>query len=210
MLEESKRRRQEQIEDAAYDMLRTKGYAGTSMLSIAKLAKASNETLYRWYGDKLGLFRSLVHRNAAKIKLLLEQSIGNETQAEITLRAVGPILLALLTNERAVSLNRAAAADSTGALGAALSEAGRESIAPLIAQVLERGREEKVFHFDDTADAIDLYLGLLIGDLQIRRAIGRLAPLGDDAITQRADRAYLWFCQIVQNGPSTPKETTQN
>ena len=57
MREEKKSLRQQQIEDAAYEVLEAKGYDGTSMLGIARQARASNETLYNWYGDKQGLFQ---------------------------------------------------------------------------------------------------------------------------------------------------------
>ena len=60
MRSEKKQARHEAITKAAYAQLAKNGYDGTSMLSIAKAAKASNETLYRWYGDKQGLFAAMV------------------------------------------------------------------------------------------------------------------------------------------------------
>ncbi|WP_237352646.1 TetR family transcriptional regulator [Rhizobium leguminosarum] len=42
------------------------------MLDIAKAAKASNETLYRWYGDKNGLFQTMVESNARATKTALD------------------------------------------------------------------------------------------------------------------------------------------
>ena len=51
------------IEQAAYELIDEFGYDGISMLKIAKRAKASNETLYKWYGDKKGLFSALVETN---------------------------------------------------------------------------------------------------------------------------------------------------
>ncbi|MCP4433742.1 MAG: TetR/AcrR family transcriptional regulator, partial [Gammaproteobacteria bacterium] len=53
--EEIRSARQYRIEEATYELLAESGYHACSMLSIAKRAKASNETLYRWYGDKVGL-----------------------------------------------------------------------------------------------------------------------------------------------------------
>ena len=55
MKSETRTERQKQIESAAYLVLEKKGFSGASMLAIAKQAKASNETLYRWYKDKNGL-----------------------------------------------------------------------------------------------------------------------------------------------------------
>lgn len=194
---ENKLNRQNQIEQAAYAVLREKGYTGTSMLSIAKRARASNETLYRWYGDKLGLFRSLIERNAKVVKNLLETQITSGAQPLDTLRALGPELLSLLTSERAIGLNQAAAADQTGELGAALSEMGRETIAPLISQTLEKARADGVLAFDDTDETTDLYLSLLVGDLQIRRAIGRISEPRSEFIKKRAQSSYSHFITLV-------------
>lgn len=175
MRDETRLIRQQQIEQAAYQVLEAKGYAGTSMLSIARKARASNETLYNWYGDKAGLFKALVTRNADEVKKLLEAQLESNDDPLETLRMVGPKLLALLTGARAVALNRAAAADPSGELGSAIAQAGRETIAPLIGSVLERARDYGYVAFDSTKDAVDLYISLLVGDLQIRRVIGRMA-----------------------------------
>lgn len=173
MREENRSIRQQQIEAAAYEVLEAKGYGGTSMLGIAKRARASNETLYNWYGDKQGLFLALVTRNAAEVKTHLEAELKTDHDALSILGSLGPKLLDLLTGDRAVALNRAAAADPSGELGATLSKAGRETVFPLLEKVLQRARSEGQLSFDETSAAVGLYLDLLIGDLQIRRVIGR-------------------------------------
>jgi AcrR family transcriptional regulator len=50
--------RRERIEKAAYDVLAETGYKGASLLLIAQRASVSNETLYRWYGNKQGQMRA--------------------------------------------------------------------------------------------------------------------------------------------------------
>nr|MEC9418796.1 TetR family transcriptional regulator [Pseudomonadota bacterium] len=54
MRAEARERRKAAIEAAAIELLLDQGYDNLSMLAVAKKAKASNETLYRWYGDKTG------------------------------------------------------------------------------------------------------------------------------------------------------------
>ena len=197
MREEKRSIRQHQIETAAYKVLETKGYGGTSMLSIARQARASNETLYNWYGDKQGLFLALVTRNAAEVKSHLEAELKTDNDALSILATLGPKLLDLLTGNRAVALNRAAAADSSGELGATLSKAGRESVLPLLEQVFLRAKTEGQLTFDETGDAVSLYLDLLIGDLQIRRVIGR-QPRPSKALRQeRATRAVRHLRQLL-------------
>lgn len=189
MRDENRAIRQQQIEAAAYQVLEAKGYGGTSMLAIAKQARASNETLYNWYGDKQGLFQALVTRNAAEVKDHLEAELKSDHDALSILGTLGPKLLDLLTGDRAVALNRAAAADSTGELGATLSKAGREAVFPLLEQVLLRAREERRLCFETSGEAVGLYLDLLIGDLQIRRVIGRQPRPSRAARQARSERA---------------------
>ena len=189
MREEKRARRQEQIESAAYKVLEARGYAGTSMQAIAKQAHASNETLYNWYSDKHGLFKALVSRNAEEVKAHLEGELDSDHDALSILRTLGPKLLRLLTSDRAVALNRAAAADSSHELGATLSMAGREAIFPLLEEVLLRARRDKQLVFQHAGDAVGLYLDLLIGDLQIRRVIGRLQSPSPEFCEERSMRA---------------------
>lgn len=202
MRDEHRSLRQAEIEQAAYAVLDDKGYEAMSMLAVARAARASNETLYNWYGDKTGLFRALVRRNAAEVKALLEAEIATGGDALATLGRVGPVLLALVTSDRAVALNRAAAADPTGELGRAIAAEGRETVAPLIAAVLAQGRAKGQFAFDDLAMACETYLGLLIGDLQIRRVVGRMPQPDADVMAQRAAMALRHLLRLFC--PSDP------
>jgi len=197
MREETRSLRQEQIETAAYEMLEEKGYAGTSMQGIARRARASNETLYSWYGDKLGLFKALVTRNAAEVKSLLESELSAARDGLSILELFGPKLLMLLLGDRAIALNRAAAADPSGVLGATLSEAGRESVFPLVVKVLEAARQQGQLSFDQTPPIVGLYFDLLIGDLQIRRVIGRVPAPSPDFCVARSERAIALLRQIL-------------
>jgi AcrR family transcriptional regulator len=195
MREETKKRRHEAIAAAAYTLLAEKGYDGASMLSIAKMAKASNETLYRWYGDKQGLFRALVQDNAALIADQLGQAISRNDDPMQTLTRVAPVFLSMLLGERAVLLNRAAASEPTGELGAALSAGGREVVQPLFKDVMMGIAK------GDNAQAEMLtgaFLGLLVGDLQIKRVIGVHPVLTPIQIDARVTGALHLFSKLVE------------
>jgi AcrR family transcriptional regulator len=201
MRDETRSIRQDQIEQAAYAVLDARGYAGTSMLAIARAAKASNETLYNWYGDKTGLFAALVRRNAAEVKTLLSEQIAVGGDAVETMARVGPLLLQLVTSDRAVALNRAAAADPTGDLGRTIAAEGRDTVAPLITAVILQGRAQGQLAFDDPAMACDIWLGLLIGDIQIRRVVGRMPQPAPAALAARADAALRHFLRLFAPAP---------
>ncbi len=179
--------RAQQIEEAAYRVLEAKGYAGMTMLAVAKEAKASNETLYRWYGDRTGLFAALITRNTALVRAALEAAQDDDPMAELT--RLAPALLGMLIGPRAVALNRAAAADKTGTLGKTLGQAGRDRVFPWILSVMDRTIAAGYFSGPPEALA-DSFLSLLIGDWQVRRVTGAMPPPDADAIETRA-RATL-------------------
>ena len=138
----------------------------------------------------------MVANNAIQIRETLEAALTQETSAIETLLLVGPALLRMLTGDRAVALNQAAAADPSGNLGKALAQTGRDSVAPLICQTLERARHTGALSFDDPQTATDLYLGLLIGDLQLRRVTGQTHAPDTQQINQRAKRAVEILLQV--------------
>ncbi len=185
MREDNRALRREQIEAAAYALLAEKGFQNMSMLAVSKAAKASNETLYRWYGDKIGLFKALIATNAERVAVRLRAAFDKSSQLDRTLAEIGPVLLSMLLGDRAVALNRAAAADASGVLGEALAEEGRGKVFPLMVdlfgKLVARGKLT-----GNPAELAALYIDLLVGDLQIRRATGALGPLRDRVIEDRA------------------------
>ncbi|MGI6855041.1 TetR/AcrR family transcriptional regulator [Mesorhizobium sp. 1B3] len=196
--------RRKRIEDAAYAVLCESGYKSTSLLSVARQASASNETLYNWYGNKQGLFRSLIEENAREARKLLSDALTEAHDPLATVWALGPILLALVTSNRAVALNRAAAADvaETHSLGPSISELGRETIRPLLSELLGRAAHEGLIACTDPDHAVDIYFRLLIGDLQIRRVIGVLPELTPTEIEERAEGAMILFVRLFAPTPT--------
>ncbi|MEZ5876446.1 MAG: TetR/AcrR family transcriptional regulator [Tepidamorphaceae bacterium] len=197
MREETREQRRLEIEAAAYELLEAHGYDGFSMLSVAKAAKASNETLYRWYGDKQGLFKAMVQRNAADVKALLEAAANTGRPPLETLSRLGPLLLKLLAGNKAIALNRAAAADPSGELGATISQAGRQAVMPLIVRVFQSAMETGALSKGQPEEAAETYLGLLVGDMQVRRMIGAIEEPADSALRERSERAFAAITRLL-------------
>lgn len=198
MREENQQKRRAQIEQAAYDLFEQKGYAGTSMLSVAKRAKASNETLYRWYGDKHGLFLSLIERNLTQIREVLQPEMQTGNDPLKTLESLGPKLLGVLVDSRAIALNRAAAADSSGALGQALAMGGRDTVVPMIQSIFSELINQTAAKSLTKSEAAEVYVNLLVGDLQIRRVIGVVPALTAAEIEARSARACRMVMKLLR------------
>ncbi|MCC5779182.1 TetR/AcrR family transcriptional regulator [Nitratireductor sp. B36] len=193
MREETRVERQAQIERAAYRLLHERGYGGTSMLAIAREARASNETLYRWYGDKNGLFKTMVEANAQETREALQRAIETGEDPLQCLENVAPVLLSMLLGEKAVLLNRAAAADESGELGRAIAAGGRSAVAPLVEQLLRQACEDGSLDVLSPSAAAEQFFSLLIGDLQIRRVIGVLPEPQPDFVVERVSNAMMAF-----------------
>lgn len=184
--------RRRQIETAAFELLAEKGFRSTSMLQIAKRASASNQTLYAWYGNKQTLFQNLIEENARNIKDLLHAALDRRSDPMEALRALGPMFLAFTTGEKAIIVNRAAITDAgeTGLLGEAIDRGARQDMFGLITAIMEQLIETGRFAPDvEPADAAETYVSLLMGEVPMRQALGRLDPLTDAECRARADRA---------------------
>lgn len=178
--------RQAEIEEAAYALLATKGGKATSMLEVAKRARASNQTLYRWYGDKNGLFLAMVESNAARAAQMLQAALAGQQDLDALLETLGPTLLDIILSDRAVALNRAAAASAHDdqTLGKAIATGGRQAIAALLSSVIQ-----KAYPKADGQVGADIYLDLLVGDAQIKRVVGAEATVSAPQVAARAKRA---------------------
>lgn len=184
-------RRLAAIKEAAFEILAEKGYKAASMLEIARRAKASNETLYKWFGNKQALFKAVVEDNAREARELLEKALSDGSDPIDALSRLGPVLLEIVTGEKAIALNRAAAGDvfETATLGGTIADYGRETILPLLTAVFERAGKEGMLAIDDPREAAETYVNLLIGDLQIRRVIGVSPPPARKQAEARTARA---------------------
>lgn len=156
----------------------------------AKAAKAANETLYSWYGDKKGLMATLIARSTDLVRAALTGLAPAQPLDRLSL--IGPALLAMVLGPRAVALNRAAAADPSGGLGRSLSQGGRETVAPLIASLMDDSPLK-----GDPALLTQLYLTLLIGDLQIRRVTGAMPPPDQALCNTRAAEALAHLRRLA-------------
>lgn len=197
MRQEARAKREAEIHAAAARLVAERGYGATSMLTIAKAARASNETLYRWYGDKLGLFKSMVVANTGAAKGTLDEALAGGKNPIETLTAIAPVLLNLVLSERAISLNRAAAADETGELGAAIAAGGRDALLPLIVGLMEEAMLRGEIDAPTPEVAAGWYFSLLIGDQQVRRVNRVIAEPTAAQVEERAQSALEAFRRLT-------------
>lgn len=190
--------RRDAIMDITVELLAERGYRETSMLEVARRASASKETLYAWFGDKRGLFEAIIRRNAETVQSVLARHLEEDASPQVALKAFGAALLTLLLGDSAVAINRAAISEarSDPLLAQALASAGREATLPAFIRFLEQSRDRHAWAIADASEAAETFLGLLLGDIQVRRLLGLVPPLSEEAIKSRAARATQTFLRL--------------
>lgn len=184
--------------DIAVEVLSERGYRDASMLEVARRASASKETLYAWFGDKQGLLEALINRNAQRVQSVLAGHLDGKASPQRLLVEFGCALLDLLLGDSAVALNRAAISEakSDPTLARLLASAGRQSVLPSFIRLLEMHAESGALKLDDPPRAAEDFLGLLLGDAQVRRLLGVMVPPGKAQIAARSTRATRAFLKL--------------
>jgi AcrR family transcriptional regulator len=194
----SRDRRRDEILDVAVTVLAKRGYREATMLEVAQTAAASKETLYAWFGDKRGLFEAVIQRNAEDLQGLLARHLEGDTPTEEVLVDFGQTLLELLLGDSSVAINRAAIAEvhTDPSLARILSNSGRDATLPGFVRFLEMQGVNGALQIEDAPKAAEDFLGLLLGDSQVRRLLD-LSPAPKKAqIRARAGRATNNFLRL--------------
>lgn len=189
------------ILDVAAKVLAERGYRDTTMLEVAKRASASKETLYAWFGDKLGLFEAVIRRNAVRVRVALNGHLDCESPVEATLTDFGRALATHLLCDNAVAINRAAISEACSgpALANSLARVGREPIRRAFVGYLEQCRARGFLDIEDVAEAADTFVGLLLGDVQTQRLLGYGYAPSEADIDDRATRATARFLRLYRD-----------
>lgn len=193
--------RRAHILDVAAKVLAERGYRDTTMLEVARRSSASKETLYAWFGDKLGLFEAVIRRNAGRVRLALNGHLDGETSVESALTDFGSALAFHLLCDNAVAINRAAISEARSgpSLAGSLAKLGREPIHRAFVRYLEQCNARGLVQVDDPNEAVDTFVGLLLGEAPTLRLLGVVEAPCDAHIKGRAARAAEKFLRLYRD-----------
>lgn len=181
--------RRDEVLDAALAELIAVGYERVTTEAVARRASASKQTLYRWFGDREGIFTALIARNGDAVAATLGVD-RLEGDAAPVLRTFGRALLRLLLGPESVALNRAAMASPE--LAAALRASGRGRVEPVMtAWLADRDREGELW-VPRPDEAFTTLIGLVVADRQVRVLLGEEPPRAADRDAW-ADRGVAQF-----------------
>lgn len=195
-LETDPDKRREEILTAAFALFVEKGYHGTTMLDIARRAKASKETLYGWFGSKEKLLGALVAGRADAIRVPEPGEAGDDIAQ--ALEAFGRGLLTLLLRPEVIAVYRIVIAEGPRfpELAEAFDQAGRNRLRAGFIRLLDEARQRGQLAIDDPAMAADTFVGLLRGEWQIQVMLGLRPPPDAADIAARAAWATGLFLRL--------------
>jgi len=191
--------RRRQILSATLRLVRHEG-VGVSTARIAAQANCSKETIYNWFGSREGLFEALVREQCVAMNDALSRAVsmavsgameGGASGSEAALLRLGMAMLDLMTGEASLATHRLAMAQATSTqapLGDVLQAGGRDAVR-LIGNLLQQAQRDGVIAFDDLDDAVGLFVGLVLRDVQIRCLTGAQARPDGEEMRMRAQEA---------------------
>ncbi len=109
-------------------------------------------------------------------------------------------MLTILLNESAIAINRASISEvqSDPSLSEILVEHGRSATLSILKRHLAQHQANGTLAIKDQSRAGEDFLGLLIGDLQIRRLLGSVEIPDDAEINARAMEASERFIRLCK------------
>ncbi|QNS08427.1 TetR/AcrR family transcriptional regulator [Streptomyces xanthii] len=160
-------RKHQAIMEAATAVFMEKGYAGTSMDDIARLAAVSKQTVYKHFSDKEKLFAAIVLATTDRLDTTIDLLADIPTDAanlEENLTRLARDFLTSLTHPQVIQLRRLiiANADVFPDLGTEWYQRGFERGLATLAATFQRLTDEGLLHIDDTLLAANHFSGLLL------------------------------------------------
>ncbi|MFF1648809.1 TetR/AcrR family transcriptional regulator [Streptomyces sp. NPDC058240] len=160
-------RKRQAIMEAATRVFMEKGYSGTSMDDIAKLAAVSKQTVYKHFSDKEKLFAEIVLATTDRIDGVIDLVADIPSDADAldeNLTRLARQFLTTLTQAQVLQLRRLviANADAFPELGAAWYEQGFERVLVTLAATFQRLAEDGLLRIDEPLLAANHFSGLLL------------------------------------------------
>ncbi|WP_247892524.1 TetR/AcrR family transcriptional regulator [Azospirillum sp. Sh1] len=196
--------RRQAILTAARRLFVEKGFEKTTLSDIIAVAGGSRATLYEHFGDKEGLFRAIMEEDNAMILSGLAPAQGDEHMTpEAGLTAFALHLVKALLNEETTATVRIliAEGDRVPDIAEAFFRIGPENAIGRLADYLQLLSDRGDLHIDDPAAAAQAFLGMVTGNLLVRRLIlpQRAPAIPDlDRYVRQAVRLFLNGARVAE------------
>ena len=191
--------RREEILAAAFDVFVENGFAGTTMLDIARRAGASKETLYAWFESKEKLFETLLKSRAKAVGANLAAEAGPDFEPERVLYVIARDLLQFANERGVVALLFSAASHASRSPDLKRILASMIDRQPL-ASYFEECRSRGVMDFDSAEEMASMFIAMAEGDWPVKIGYGVIESMTEQQIDRHARLATAMFLKAVAPG----------
>lgn len=196
--------RRQALLDAAAELFFEQGFAATSVDAIIARAGGSKRNIYSEFGNKEGLFSSIVSENADRIlsALVIDELGGRdlrETLTDFGLRLMkGYMSPALIGAYRTVVTE----AERFPELARSFYDRGPRRATARLAEVLEDARARGEISSDDCERAAGHFVGMVRDNVHLEVVLG-LRPPPSDTETKEivASAVQLFLCGVGKGRP---------
>lgn len=191
--------RREEILRAATEVFFDAGFAGASIDDVVAKVGGSKRTIYRYFGNKEGLFEAIVTELSAETMGPLSENEVRRHDLETTLSDVGLHYLHVVMSPAALKLYRLAVAEGERfpELAKVFFESGPGRASARLAAVLDEMREPWSIAVDDSGRAAEQFFGMLRDDLHLKVVLGIREPPDrpeSEATVRQAVAVFLRGC----------------
>jgi AcrR family transcriptional regulator len=187
--EELLRRR---IRRATFEVLKERGYKGTSTLEIATRAKVSKRELYSLFRDKQAILASCIAERAKEIRVPLDiPPVRDRASLVQVLESVGAAAVRALSQPTTTAMFRLAIAegDRSPEVPRALDTLGRQATRSALIRLLAQAQSDGLLGSGDPAVMAEQFFALLWGGLRLQLLLHLAAPPTAAEIKRRAHAA---------------------
>lgn len=185
--------KREAIMDVARRLFYEQGY-GIGLDAIAREAGVARQTIYNLFASKDELFGAIVSQGAESIGAPLRDLPDDSDLRDVLIR-FGVNYLTVVQSDRSVGMQRMliSSAQAFPEMIATFFANGPAINRQRLADLLRKSAPKAKLRIDDTAEAADHLLGMMIGTVAMKRSLGLCKPLAPDDITKRIERAVDVF-----------------
>ncbi len=189
--------RRETILAAGVEVFLEYGYVSASVDEIVRRAGGSKRTVYKYFGNKEGLFAAIVASLAAQMLSPLEVSIDRQSSLQTTLEDLGKTYFDVLFRADSLALFRTVVSEGVRfpELAKAFFLNGPDAAATRLSAYLQQQVQAGTLKLDDTHSAARQYFGMIRSDLHMRGALGLGLP-SDEEISVEVKRAVAMFLAV--------------
>lgn len=185
------------IYEAARHVFAEKGFAATSMETIARAAGVSTKTVYRLIDNKAVLFEQMVRQRIDRFVNAVNLSACENRNFEVALGDALIICGELVLDREVIAIQRMILAESDAfpQMAESFYEYAMQRTVSALGDWLRQQQARGVIELDDPDDAAGMLLGMLIFEPQRAVWFGHRAAPSRTAIDQRARRCAKLFLQ---------------